>query len=194
MKLKILSTVVLCILMSSSVFAQKAEQLQNSYNYKRAMEILQSNGDKNEAIDYLSKELEEHPKNGYAYYVIGHLYNEAGMAGDAIEPINKAIQYLQKDKDWVTYAYRQRAKINLQLGNEQAAINDWNLAIKANPKDENTLSDRAEYYYQKDMYAESDADFDRICKLQPGNTLGYMGKGRNALNNRDYETAKNLFA
>ena len=194
MKLKILSTIVLCILMSSSVFAQKAEQLQNSYNYKRAMEILQSNGDKNEAIDYLSKELEEHPKNGYAYYVIGHLYNEAGMAGDAIEPINKAIQYLQKDKDWITYAYRQRAQINLQLGNEQAAINDWNLAIKANPKDENTLSDRAEYYYQKDMYAESDADFDRICKLQPGNTLGYMGKGRNALNNRDYETAINLFS
>lgn len=158
------------------------------------MEILQSNGDKNEAIEYLSKELEEHPKNGYAYYIMGHLYNEAGMAGDAIEPTNKAIQYLQKDKDWITYAYRQRAKINLQLGNEQAAISDWNLAIKANPKDENTLSDRAEYYYQKDMYAESDADFDRICKLQPGNTLGYMGKGRNALNNRDFETAINLFS
>lgn len=194
MKQKNLLTVVLCILFASTVSAQKAEQLQNSYNYKRALELLQNEGDKNEVLNYLNKEIEEHPKNGYAYYVIGSLYIDADMTGEAIEPTNKAIQYLQKDKEWITFAYRQRAKLNLLLDNEQAAINDWNSAIKANPKDINTLSDRAEYYYQKDMYAESDADFDRICKLDPGNTLGYMGKGRNALENKNLDTAINLFS
>ena len=194
MKQKILQTIVLCFLMASTISAQKAEQFQNSYNYKRATEILQNNGDQNEALEYLQKEVAEHPKNGYAYYIIGGLYNNADKAGDAIEPTNKAIQYLQKDKEWITYAYRQRAGINLKLGNESAAMKDWALSIKANPKDVYTLSDRAEYYYQKDMYAESDADFDRICKLEPGNTLGYMGKGRNALENRDFDTAINLFS
>ena len=157
------------------------------------MEILQNDGDKNEAIEYLKKELAEHPQNGYAYYVMGSLYYDADMSGDAIEPTNKAIQYLQKDKEWITYAYRQRANINLKLGNEQAAINDWKLSIKANPKDVNTLSDRAEYYYRKGRYAESDADFERICKLQPGNTLGFMGKGRNALRSKKYHEAAELF-
>lgn len=194
MKGNYLLAIVLSFGLASGIMAQKAEQLQNSYNYKRAMEILQNNGDQNEALDYLNKEIVEHPKNGYAYYMIASLYNNADMSGDAIGPINKAIQYLQKDKEWVTYAYRQRANINLKLGNETAALNDWALSLKANPKDVSTLSDRAEYYYQKDMYAESDADYEKICQIDPGNTLGYMGKGRNASENEKYKEASDLFS
>ena len=194
MKQIYLLMMALCILIPTSIMAQKAEQLQNSYYFKRATEILQNNGDQNEALEYLYKEVAEHPKNGYAYLMIGSLYNNADMAGDAIEPTNKAIKYLQKDKEWITYAYRQRAEINLKLGNEAAALNDWTVSLKANPKDVNTLSDRAEFYYQKNMYAESDADFDRICKLEPGNTLGYWGKGRNALEKQKYKDAEELFS
>lgn len=193
MRKNYLLTIAAVIVMTTTTMAQKAEQLQNSYNYKRAMELLQNNGDQNEALDYLNKEIEEHPKNGYAYYIIGNIYKNDGMAGDAIEPTNKAIALLQKDKEWITFAYRQRASINLQLGNEAEALKDWSLSLKANPKDLNTLSDRADYYYQRDMYTESDADFDKICQLQPGNTLGYMGKGRNALENQKYKEAADLF-
>lgn len=193
MKKNYLLVIILSFVLVGNVMAQKAAQLQNSYNFKRAMEIIENNGDHNEALNYLNKEIEEHPKNGYAYYIIGSLYNNADMSGDAIEPTNKAIQYLQKDKEWITYAYRQRATINLKLGNEVAAQNDWALSLKANPNDVNTLSDRAEYYYQKDMYVESDADFERICKLDPGNTLGYMGLGRNALENKKYKEAADIF-
>ena len=161
--------------------------------YKRALEILQNDGDQNEALDYLNKEITEHPKNGYAYYMMGNLYNNANMSGDAIGPTNKAIEYLQKDKEWITYAYRQRANINLKLGNEKSALDDWALSLKSNPKDINTLIDRAEYYYQNDMYAEADADYEKICKIEPGNTLGYMGKGRNALENGRFQEAAELF-
>ena len=188
-----LLTLALSLGLSVLASAQKAEQLQNSYNYLRAVEIVQNDGDHNEAIEYLNKEIAEHPKNGYAYFLIGSLYSNADMMGEAIEPTNKAIQYLQKDKVWITYAYRQRANINLKLGNESAALNDWTLSLKANSKDVNTLSDRAEYYYQRDMYTESDADYDRICKVDPGNTLGYMGKGRNAAENKRYKEAVELF-
>lgn len=64
MKGNYLLTIVLSFGLASGIMAQKAEQLQNSYNYKRAMEILQNNGDQNEALDYLNKEIVEHPKNG----------------------------------------------------------------------------------------------------------------------------------
>ena len=193
MKTNCLLTVVLCFGLATGAMAQKAEELQNSYNYKRALEILQNDGDQNEALDYLNKEITEHPKNGYAYYMMGNLYNNANMSGDAIGPTNKAIEYLQKDKEWITYAYRQRANINLKLGNEKSALDDWALSLKSNPKDINTLIDRAEYYYQNDMYAEAGADYEKICKIEPGNTLGYMGKGRNALENGRFQEAAELF-
>ena len=193
MKKNYLSTIMLIFGLATSAMAQKAEELQNSYNYKRALEILQNDGDQNEALDYLNKEITEHPKNGYAYYMMGNLYNNANMSGDAIGPTNKAIEYLQKDKEWITYAYRQRANINLKLGNEKSALDDWALSLKSNPKDINTLIDRAEYYYQNDMYAEADADYEKICKIEPGNTLGYMGKGRNALENGRFQEAAELF-
>ena len=44
------------------------------------------------------------------------------------------------------------------------------------------------------MYSESDADYDRICQIEPGNTLGYMGKGRNAFMNKRYQEAAELFS
>ena len=194
MKRNYLLTIVLSFVVVCSVMAQKSEQLQNSFNYKRALEIIKNEGDPNDALGYLVKEIEEHPKNGYAYFWIGSLYNDSDKPGDAIESMNKAIQYLQKDKQWISYAYRERAIINLQLGNEGAALNDWTLSLKANPKDVTTLSERADYYYRRDMYAESDADFEKICQIEPGNTLGYMGKGRNAWENDKYQEAADLFS
>ena len=185
---------VLGFVLSTALMAQKADQLKNSYNYLRAIEILENDGDPNEALDYLQKEVKEHPKNGYAYSLIGDLYLSNSQPGDAIEPINKAVPLLQKDKEWNTYVYRQRAKLNLRLGKDHEALNDWALAIKANPKDVDVYRDRAEYFYQRDRYAESDADYERITKLEPGNTHGYMGKGRNALETEKYQDAADLFS
>lgn len=192
MKRFILLTMLLGTFLANA-FAQKAEQYKESYNFKRALEIIQNNGDSNEALRYLQQELAEHPKSGYAYYIIGRLYLDNDMTGEAVGPTDMAISLLQKDKEWITFAYRLRAEINLKLGNEAAALNDWSLSLKANSKDVNSLSDRAEYYYQNARYAEADRDFERICKLQPGSTMGYMGKGRNASDQGRYDEAVSLF-
>lgn len=194
MKRNYLLTLLLSLCLSTSIVAQKANEYQNSYNYKRAMELLESESDQNEAMDYLQKEVADHPKNGYAYYWIGALYEGNDMPIDALEPTNKAIALLQKDKEFITFAYRRRARIYLDLGKEKEALNDWNLSLKANPKDVSTYYDRADYYYQKDMYAEADADFDKISSIDPTSTLGYMGKGRNALEQEKYKEAADLFS
>ncbi len=194
MKNKTTLTIACCLLFCGMAFAQKPEDFQNSFNYKRALEILDSDGDENEALGYLNKEVAEHPKNGYAYYMIGMLYSENGQPGDAIEPMDKAIALLKKDKEWITYAYRQRAKICLSLNEDDCALKNWSLSLKANPKDVDTYKERAEYYYQMDKYEESTADYMRICDLQPGNTLGYMGLGRNALEQEQYDVALKMFS
>ena len=194
MKKTNLLTLVLSFCLSTFIMAQKAEVYKNSYNYKRAMELLDSDGDKNEALDFLQKEVAEHPQNGYAYYWIGSLYEDSDMPGDALESTNKAIALLQKDKEWISYAYRRRARIYLTLGKEQEALNDWNLSLKVNPKDVQTYGDRAEYYYRKEKYDESDADFDKICTYDATNAYGHLGKGRNALFEKRYQEAVDLFS
>ena len=64
MKRNNLLTIMLSFCLSTTLFAQKAEEYQNSYNVKRALEILQNDGDQNEAMTFLQTEVEEHPKNG----------------------------------------------------------------------------------------------------------------------------------
>ncbi len=193
-KIKIMMAMVLGMVFSTATVAQKPEQLKNSYNYVRALEIVNYQGDSDEALGYLKKEIEEHPKNGYAYWLMGGIYIKKEQPGNAIDPLCKAISYLKKDKEWLAFAYALRAKVNLELGNEEEALSDWALATKANPEDVDVYSDRAEYYYLKNMFAESDADFEKICQLQKGNTLGYMGRGRNALKTEKYKEAENWFS
>ena len=189
-----LLTLALSFCLSTSLLAQKTNQYKESYNYKRAMELLDNDGDQNEAMDYLQKEVKEHPKNGYAYYWMGSLYEDNEMYGEALEMTSKAISLLQKDKEWISYAYRRKARVHLALEDEQAALTDWALSLKTNPKDTPTFSDRAEYYYRKGMYAESDADYNMICMYDPNNSHGYMGKGRNALYGGKYKEAQDLFS
>ena len=50
---------VLGFVLSTALMAQKADQLKNSYNYLRAIEILENDGDPNEALDYLQKEVND---------------------------------------------------------------------------------------------------------------------------------------
>ena len=158
------------------------------------MEIIQDDGDENEALTYLRAELKEHPKNGYAYYMMGILYSENKQYGDAIEPMDMAISLLKKDKVWLPYAYRQRANICIALNDEEGAHKNWALAIKANPKDVDTYGARGEYFYKLNKFEESTTDFQKIRDLQPGNTYGHMGVGRNLLEQGNLTEALTLFS
>ena len=86
-KIKILMAMVLGMVFSTAVVAQKAEQLKNSYNYLRALEIVNNQGDPDEALGYLQKEIEEHPKNGYAHWMMGGIYIKKEQPGNAIDPL-----------------------------------------------------------------------------------------------------------
>lgn len=193
MKTRKLMTVLMVVMMSAAMWAQKTNPYLESYNYKRAMELLHDDENSTEAISLLEKEIAEHPKNGYAYFTMGLFRERHDMMGEALEKTNKAIELLQKDKKWLSYAYRQRARIYLALENEDAAMKDWNMAQRANPKDVQTYVDRAEYYCDKEKYAESNADFEKVCELEPGNVYGYMGIGRNAVYAGEYKKAEELF-
>lgn len=176
-----------CLAMS----AQKYADYENSYDFKHGLELLmgQDEPDEKGALESLNKELQTHPKNGYAYYYIGLVRSNNDENGKALAAYTKAIELLKKDKEWISYAYRQRAKVYISLGEETKALNDWKISLKLNPNDENTLIDRAEYYYQKKDYRMADADYDLVIKYYPSNDVAYLGKARNARDEKRYQDA-----
>ena len=60
-------------------------------NYKRAIEIMDRDGDKDEALVYLQKEVAEHPDNGFAYSMMAHVYKTTDRARETMTCVNKAI-------------------------------------------------------------------------------------------------------
>ena len=55
-----------------------------------------------------------------------------------------------------------------------------------------TLFDRAEYYYKKKDFRKADADYDLIIKNNPSSDIAYLGKGRNASEEEEYQKAIEL--
>lgn len=165
----------------------------DSYNYLRGLEARQ-NGDDDEALVYLNKELEEHPKNGYAFAWISVIRAEKEEYGKALTAADLAVKHIpKKDKEYLSYAYSLRGFVYLNLEDTIKAINDYEMAIKISPEETDSYEKMAQIYYEQGKYDLSDEAYEKICKLTPGETLGYMGKGRNALEQKKYAEAADLF-
>ena len=84
-----------------------------SYNYQRGVEAVQNDDDK-EGEKYLLAELEENPKNGYAFAWLASIENRKDELGNAIAMLNKALLYLPKaDKYYRAWSYSALANIYL---------------------------------------------------------------------------------
>ena len=76
-----------------------------SYNYSRGVEAVQKE-DFNEGLEYLNKELEENPKNGYAYTWLSVIRNHNEEYGRAISALDMALKYIpSKDKQYQVFCY-----------------------------------------------------------------------------------------
>ena len=81
----------------------------------------------------------------------------------------------------------------LNLEDTIKAISDLSTAIGIKP-DENSLYDkRAQIYYEQEKYDLADADYKKMIDLKPGETMGYMGIGRNANAQKRWDDAIKQF-
>ena len=60
---KLVLTMMVALMATMGVCAQKVKR-PDTYNYNRGMELL-DNGELDEGLEYLEKELADNPKNGY---------------------------------------------------------------------------------------------------------------------------------
>lgn len=151
----------------------------DTYNYRRGVETIRE-GDAEKGIDLLNREIQEHPKNGYAYLWIGAARGRRAEYGKAMTAINYALKYLpKKDKSNVAWAYKLRALTYLNLEDTVAALADYAQAIKTAPDVLDYYEERADIYFEQKQFDLSNEDYLQMIKIEPGNTDGYMGYGRN---------------
>ena len=188
-----LRSLLLLIVICLGCLASQAYNRPESYNYQRGVEAVQ-NKNYSEALDYLNRDLNENPKNGYSYSWIAMMRFEKGEYGKALTAANQALKYLpKKDTEYVLFGLTTRAKVYLALGDTVKAMDDYATAIRTDPKNATIRDYRAQIYYEQKKYDLADADFQRMIESEPGNILGYMGLGRNANDQERWDDAVKLF-
>ena len=189
MRYLILSILVLC---SSAMLADNIKR-PDSYNYNRGVEAISKNNTE-EALDYLNKEIQEHPDNGYAFAWIALVRNYNEEFGRALTAVNFAVKKIpSKDKEFKAFAYGTRAKVYLNLEDTIQALRDYGQAINMRPNDSRFYDARAQIYYEQKKYDLADKDYQKMISLNEGDVMGYMGIGRNANAQKRYEDAIKQF-
>ena len=160
-----------------------------SYNYTRALEEIQ-NGNNATALEFLTKEVNEHPDNGYARLRIAMLQAEAENYGTAMAEINKALKKLPKnDREIMADALGTRAQLYAASGDSVKALDDFSQAVKLCPDNEDVLNAYGQILYEMKRFSESDDIFRRLAVVNPASARGYMGLGRNACHEGNYDEA-----
>lgn len=185
----ILSILVLC----SSVIVADNIKRPDSYNYSRGVEAI-NNNNAEEALDYLNKEINEHPDNGYAFAWIALVRNYNEEFGRALTAANVAVKKIpSKDKEYKAFAYGTRAQVYLNLEDTIQALKDYSQAINVMPDDDRLYNQRAQVYYEQEKYDLADKDYQKMISLKAGDVMGYMGIGRNANAQKRYGDAIKQF-
>ena len=170
---------VILFAVAATVTAQVKNERPTSYNYLRGVEAIQLQNN-TEALEYLNKEIEGNPKNGYAYSWIAMIHGQQKEYGLAITAANLSIKHLpKKDSEYLYFAYQTRAHIYVEIEDTIAAISDYTTAIKILPEEEDAYEKRAQIYYEQKKYDLADSDYKKLIELNRGGVMGYMGIGRN---------------
>lgn len=189
MKLKSLAIFLIAAIITSFSLCAQLQGKKQSYNFSRALEEVKK-GNKADAMDYLVKEISENPGNGYAHMTIAILQADAENYGAAMTSINSAIKKLpKKDKESLGRAYASRAHLYSVAGDTIMAMSDFDEALKIYPEDMDVLEAYGQLLYELRRYPEGNSIYQRVVSVNPTSVMGYMGLGRNAYAQENYEEA-----
>ena len=166
-----------------------AKKDEPSYNFTRALEEAKR-GNKKEAMEYFNKEVNDNPKNGYAYMALAAFHKDNSEYGDARTAVELALKYLPK-KDKYSHArlHLLRAELLTVEYDTVGAYSDLAIAIKLDPDNKDIYDMRGQMLYEQDRFDEADTDYQKLLELDPGDVLGRMGLGRNSYSRKDYDKA-----
>lgn len=178
--------------MVSTAYAKKVSQ-NETYNYQRAKEAFMAD-DLEQASEWVARELADDPENGYAYALLAAMCSQLESYGDVLSMSEKALKYLpRKDKEYRAFIYSQQGASHLALKDTVAALSDYEMAIKAYPENSEYFISLAQVYSELGEYDKSDAVFDRMEKKGLDEKYVLAGRGKNAMDRKDYDMALRYF-
>lgn len=178
----------------SYVDAKKKEpKLPETYNFKRGMEAYQEENYE-EALQWFDKELEENPENAYAYLSISAIKSLNNEYGPALTAINKTLKFMpKKANEGRALALCMRADLYLNLEDTVRAFEDYEQSLKLNPSNGSIYKKRGQIFYEKADYDRSDEEYRKLIDLDEGDAFGYVGLGRNANMQQNWDEAIKQF-
>ncbi len=184
-------TLLCATLSTAGACAQKGTQEPDSYNYKRGVEAY-DNDKYDDAVDYLQRELKEHPKNGFAAYYLActHYAIDSEKRDVVIKGLNEALKLLPKKAyDFRARALTSRGVVQAELGDTAKALADYTLAAEIDPEYEQPLQYRAYIYNKQGKTTEAEADYREALRRQETSVDAYIGLADLSMDRNDYQAA-----
>ena len=120
MKNRILFAII-ALLMSISAMAGDIKR-PNSYNYQRGCESV-TNGNYEDGMRYLKLELQENPKNGYAWAWILSIHMNKREFGEAIDAGQTALKLLpKKDSYYIGFVHKTLSRVYYNMDNKKTYL------------------------------------------------------------------------
>ncbi|MBR6284570.1 MAG: tetratricopeptide repeat protein [Muribaculaceae bacterium] len=183
---------ILIILLTTLFGLHIQAQEGNTYNFNRGVEEFE-NSNYESAMQLFLQELQRNEEDPGSWYYIAAILENSILPGRALNAINNSIKFTpSKEKEMLAKALSLRANLYDQLGDTVAELADLNQAVQLQPKDLLYLYNRGDYYYKHDDFARSDADFERMLKIDPKNAHAMIALSRNATERKQYAQAVDL--
>ena len=192
-KIIILTLAALCLALHP-MSAQKKEGNDN-FKYYKAVEILDSRGNPQEARKLALENLEENPKHIGSYLLIAGIDRNEEDYASALGMIEKAMSYNYKKSGYSeALLLWWKGIIYNELGQTQRAVETMQQVVKLAKKtdEENLVSmmeNLAQFYYDLKDYDASDKVYREILKIEESNLLPQIGLARNMNAREKYDDA-----
>lgn len=138
------------LVLTALPFAMMAVSTRDTYYMQRAAEAVRG-GDKETAIQYLSRELDDNPTNGYAHMWVAIICAHMDSYGWALQYAQSALQYLPKQD------HESRSDMNVLLSEIYVDAKDTTLAVSYLEKAQKEYPQDIRIY-NKLVYISEDGD------------------------------------
>lgn len=194
MKKRILAALAAAFLGFGASYAQKHGDELTTYNMMRAFEAIQNN-DPEEATAFIKTELNDNPKNGYAYYFLAISQVGQEQIAEAITAANKALQYIpKKDKSMQAAVHQLLGNTYNNLGDADQALAHFAKAMALEPADEDHIYSHINVYEDQERYAEQWPDIQVLIKKFADNSTANVYVGRYYHNIKQYDDALRYYS
>ena len=191
--LLLLSAIVMAIALPHTADARGS---QDDYNFKKALEIIQNDGDKDEALDLLDKQLSQSPDHIMARLTRVAIYKGRGEFGLAMADINFCIKTNRpkKSKVFMSTLYWWKGDLYDNMQDYESAVTWYGKAMEQSAKDNRDNLQKISFNYAQALeitkrYNEAKAVYTKMIAADETDTEAMTGYGHCLISQGQYDEA-----